>query len=90
LKQEMVAQSVSEVELKEVQTAEKTEPVETKSSVESVDDEKALGYYALLRYNAPYRTLLIADAIALTGDWFTYIATLIVLGNITDSGVAIR
>src|SRR3990172_12911777 len=48
-----------------------------------------VGYLALVRSNANYRSLWIGEIISLFGDWFNLIASAALVSSLTSSGLAV-
>lgn len=70
-------------EVKEVQ-------MEAVEDAETINSQRTLkAYWKLLRYNDGFRYLWMADLISLIGDWLNEIASLIIIGKFTDSGLLI-
>ncbi len=56
---------------------------------ESNDPQKPIGYIALIRQNSNFRWLWCGQLVSLLGDWFNLIASMILMTDLTDSGLAI-
>ena len=53
------------------------------------DEEKPLGYLALVRSNRNFRFLWSGQIVSLLGDWFNLIASASLIGLLTQSGIAV-
>ena len=56
---------------------------------ESNDPQKPIGYIDLIRQNSNFRWLWCGQLVSLLGDWFNLIASMILMADLTDSGLAI-
>lgn len=52
-------------------------------------DSPAVGYVALVRGNPNFRNLWLGQIVSLLGDWFNLIASAALIGQLTQSGLAI-
>ena len=56
---------------------------------ERVSDERAAGYFAIVRENRNYRSLWLGEVVSLFGDWFNLIASASLVSLLTGSGFAV-